>query len=128
MSDWRLLAVALAFVYAMARLTHVNRRAMKFGGLLVLALAGYKTVPMIAAGVAPLASAPVEVVEVSTEQESSDGPSSDRAEGDDPDSQRLRELYEAKAQSLQHLRDDPMCAEELGVLESINREIEELTR
>lgn len=52
MTDWRLLALALAFVYAMARMEKVNRRAMKFAGLLVLALAGYKTVPMIAAGLA----------------------------------------------------------------------------
>lgn len=54
MNDWRLLGLALAFVYLMARLKNVNRQAMKFGGLLVLALAGYKTVPLLAPMFTPL--------------------------------------------------------------------------
>lgn len=52
MTDWKLLAIALAFVAYMARLRHVNRRAMKFAGLLVCALAGYSTVPLLTAGLA----------------------------------------------------------------------------
>ncbi len=53
MTDWRLLAIALAFVAYMAKLEKVNRRAMKFAGVLVLALAGYKTLPLLAPMFAP---------------------------------------------------------------------------
>lgn len=56
MTDWRLWGLALAFVYLMARLRddQFSPRAMKFAGILVLALAGHQVVlPMIAGTLAP---------------------------------------------------------------------------
>lgn len=59
MNDWRVLAIALAFVAWMGSRKEYNHRALRFAGLLVLALAGYKTVPMLVAGLNPSLFDPV---------------------------------------------------------------------
>lgn len=67
MTDVALLSVALAFVYAMARLRYVNQRAAKMGVLLVLGLAGHQVIPMIASsmsGVVPADSLRADAVVV----------------------------------------------------------------
>lgn len=65
MSDWRIVAAFLAFVGWMATDQRVNRKRLKLAGLIVLGLAGYKSLPMIAAsfsGVAPAALGPGGVI------------------------------------------------------------------
>lgn len=52
MSDWKLLALALAFIGWMATDKRVSRRRLRLAGLLVIAIGGSaKVLPMIAAGV-----------------------------------------------------------------------------
>lgn len=54
LNDWRQLAVALLFVFGMSRIQRVNRAALRMSVLFILALAGYKTVPLMVASWAPV--------------------------------------------------------------------------